>query len=98
MNHLCKDCSVDTASIELYMVHDLIWAVYGGGRGMLCIACLESRMERQLKPGDFTDFPINRGNLPQSPRLKRRCGEGTHCQILPSYYEDLLWRKATQSS
>lgn len=61
MNHpewQCKDCKVDT-QLEYYMVHDELWEEYGCDLGVLCVGCLENRMNRQLTPADFTDYPVN---------------------------------------
>jgi hypothetical protein len=60
---------------EYYMVHDALWKLAGmePDGGMLCIGCLETRLGRKLVRGDFTDYPINSGQLfPQSSRLRER--------------------------
>lgn len=51
------------------MVDDFVWIAAGmpfvavheheGQTGFLCVRCLERRVGRQLRPGDFTDAPIN---------------------------------------
>jgi hypothetical protein len=51
----CIDCGKNTHAGEYYMVHDEIWAASGVAPhgGMLCLACLERRIERPLTMGDF---------------------------------------------
>jgi hypothetical protein len=59
------------------MVTDEVWAAAGlhFNDGMLCISCLEQRLERRLKPADFADVPINLGIVfDQSSRLRARLG------------------------
>jgi hypothetical protein len=69
---------VDTIPREYYMVHRQVWedAQYASGRvRFLCIACLERRLGRQLRPDDFTDCPlneINRVHPDVSPLLRSR--------------------------
>lgn len=69
----CLDCGVVTIDIgEYYMVHDIIWdAANPMHHGMLCIGCLENRLGRPLRRGDFTDAPCNHMPLaiPRSARL-----------------------------
>lgn len=68
----CKDCSRNTFAMkEYYMVIAPVWKQAKGGRGLLCIGCLEKRIARKLQGDDFTTAPIN-FIFPQSPRLKRR--------------------------
>lgn len=62
----CKDCGEPTCpgrrhqrGWDWYMVHDEIWEEADGGRGDLCIHCLERRLGRRLYAEDFTDYPIN---------------------------------------
>ena len=59
---LCLDCGVDTGKIgEHYMLVDSTWSLTGLGKyGMLCISHVESRIGRQLTPGDFNDSYLNR--------------------------------------
>lgn len=58
------------------MVHDAVWDSATedfGGRGMLCIGCLENRLGGLLTSDDFTDCLLNMRNLIiGSPRLKNR--------------------------
>ena len=60
----CLDCGVNTADAhEYYMVKDNIWLkAHPKDDGMLCIACLETRLGRVLTCNDFTDAPVNNVN------------------------------------
>lgn len=75
-NDYCVDCDVDTLLIgEYYMVKSEVWALTGLGPhdGMLCITCLENRIDRQLTSKDFSDYPVN--SIPKmfrSDKLKSR--------------------------
>ncbi len=65
---LCLDCKHDTFRNEYYMLHDAVWqAANPKSRGMLCIGCLERRIDRRLCPHDFVDAAINN---PAQPLLK----------------------------
>ncbi len=63
----CIDCGTETNPIgpdqrsEMYMVHDDVWEAAGmtPNGGCLCIGCLEKRLGRQLRAGDFKDVPLN---------------------------------------
>jgi hypothetical protein len=75
----CKDCDKATmprtGRTEWYMVRDEVWHEANGGRGYLCIACLERRLGRQLTAADLTGAPINVEKAWDTPRLaavKRR--------------------------
>lgn len=75
---LCVDCGVSTKeNHEYYMVVDHVWRqtgipLGGCGNGMLCIGCLEGRVNRKLTPEDFTNYPINRGFFTPSDRAISR--------------------------
>jgi hypothetical protein len=59
---LCADCGVDIYEIhEYYMVHDCVWHKGAAKkRGMmLCVGCLEKRLDRKLTNRVFTDMPVN---------------------------------------
>jgi hypothetical protein len=46
---------------------------FGEHRYIMCIGCLETRLDRQLHSGDFTPAPINDPTDPHiSPRLRAR--------------------------
>ena len=72
----CVDCGVHTADIgEYYMVNDDVWTVHGVNTGMLCIGCLEHRMNRQLTSNDFSNCAlniVNNNHYDQSQRLVDR--------------------------
>jgi hypothetical protein len=69
----CAGCGENT-ELEYYMVHDQMWVSYGVGQAMLCIGCLEARLERQLNADDFTDCILNTVDMgwEKSERLKDR--------------------------
>jgi len=73
---LCLDCNKDTLRIsEYYMVHDKLWLKASPNDfGMLCIKCLEKRLNRKLSKKDFTDCPVNQGIFGLSPDLANRLG------------------------
>lgn len=56
----CVDCK-DNTKYEHYFVNSNVWFKLARmpEAGMLCIACLEARIGRELKPDDFTDCHIN---------------------------------------
>ncbi|SOD63658.1 hypothetical protein SAMN06297387_11211 [Streptomyces zhaozhouensis] len=79
----CVDCH-SSIKDEFFMVHDPVWAKarmenYGG---FLCVGCLEKRIGRRLRRGDFTDCPMNKPDftyldgrpVPKSRRLRNRLG------------------------
>jgi hypothetical protein len=71
----CLDCGVDTGKIgEFYFIKTELWLkVVGTTKGMLCIGCLEKRMERRLCKTDFTSATINNPRfVPKSQRLMDR--------------------------
>ena len=78
----CWDCGFNTLhGHEYYMVDNELWesaTIYAandnhcGTDVMLCVGCLENRIGGVLTPGDFPDYPINRGFFPMSPRLMNR--------------------------
>ena len=75
----CYDCGVCTdCSAEYYMVEDEVWSLAGNGKrtpGILCIGCLEQRLDRLLTKDDFAPVPLNEMPFwPRSERLKSRLG------------------------
>lgn len=70
----CHDCAACTnCDFEYYMVHDEIWNGSGLDYGMLCIGCLEQRIQKLLTARDFTDAPINQiGREIGTARLQAR--------------------------
>lgn len=58
---ICIDCHRNTMVLgEYYMVHETVWKkAHPGMKGMLCVSCLEKRLQRQLVAADFTHYPIN---------------------------------------
>lgn len=77
MDWRCKDCKCNTWT-EYYMVHDHVWrvAAFKTPTILLCISCLENRLDRELTAADFTDCPLNIQdedvNWGRSPLLQRR--------------------------
>ena len=65
---LCLDCKVDTGKIgEHYFVDTDLWlSAVGSKVGMLCIGCLETRLQRKLTASDFPSISIN------SPRYEKK--------------------------
>ena len=60
-SYYCMDCGVDTLEIkEFYMIQDELWAQINPQlEGLLCIGCVEKRLGRKLKPGDFPSYETN---------------------------------------
>lgn len=59
----CQDCLKDTGGDDYYMVTDEVWdAAHPSNAGMICLACLETRIGRGLHRLDFIDAPINHWN------------------------------------
>ena len=56
---LCLDCSQDP---EYYMVTSEIWkkAGFKNSLGIICIDCLEKRLNKRLGLDDFSDVPLNK--------------------------------------
>ena len=68
---------IEDGTWEWYMVHDRVWAAAGmdtgtiplGGRGFLCVGCLEARLGRRLRRRDFIDAPVNWPSAIDTPRM-----------------------------
>lgn len=75
-NPVCMDCGVDTEAInEEYMILDDLWRIaVPSEAGMLCVACLEKRLGRELRRGDFPRYAQSAfdDGMPASDRLKKR--------------------------
>jgi len=58
---LMPDTPIGSRDWQRYMVHDHIWEESGMGPddGYLCIACLEGRLKRRLRPFDLQPLRIN---------------------------------------
>jgi hypothetical protein len=81
----CLDCGVDTAVIcESYMVRDDVWrAAHPAGEGILCVACLERRLGRELEFEDFVWLPINvEAVFAGSKLLRKRLGASLIMHLL----------------
>ena len=57
---------------EIYTVRDTVWKTAGMEPmgGCLCVGCLEKRLDRRLRPKDFTRHPFN--TMPGTKRLTER--------------------------
>ena len=76
----CVECKVNTLRApkgigEYYMVKHFVWALTNGGKGMLCIGCVEKQIGRELTPNDFLDCPLNKDMDGRSERLLQRRGQ-----------------------
>ena len=71
LNWNCKDCGRDTRD-EYYTVHDEVWAESKGGKDLLCIQCLETRLGRRLTKDDFTADLVNTDDVIRATLLKSR--------------------------
>lgn len=70
----CFDCGINTRR-EFYMVDHSLWYYCGVRVGLLCIECLERRMQRFLCWFDFTPCVLNKKNYWSekiSDRLRNR--------------------------
>ena len=58
---LCLDCNIDTGKIhEHYFIHTPLWlSINKTINGMLCISCLEKRLNRILTKDDFPQVHVN---------------------------------------
>lgn len=104
-NLYCLDCDADIlAAGEYYKVFEKVWDAatkkkaprssrHTGpqfqSQSMLCIGCLEARIQRQLGPGDFYDCEVNNGfDAKKSQKLLARLGRTREasgdCQPAPS--------------
>lgn len=75
----CHDCKQNVLDLQeyCYMVHDSIWEgearMRCGDDNVLCVACIEARIGRKLRPVDFpSDIPLNFYTNAQSLRLYYR--------------------------
>lgn len=72
----CVDCNRCT-KLEHYFVNSNIWFILAGmpEDGMLCVDCIENRIDRELNSSDFTDAHINnpRTNA-MTDKLRNRIG------------------------
>lgn len=72
---ICMDCKIQTDEInEYYMINEDLWYLINPDiNGMLCIGCVEQRLDRKLTSIDFTDAPINTNpKYRRSLRLQNR--------------------------
>lgn len=76
----CRDCKRNTALLgEYFMVSDDLWRDANPDTlgGFLCVLCLERRVGRTLRPGDFTSCRTNNDpTLYRSALLCSRLSKG----------------------
>ena len=58
----CLICKVDTRYEHFYLLDEIWYLVHDSKDGMLCINCIEEKLERKLTKADFTDCFINKIN------------------------------------
>lgn len=94
MSFLCTDCGVNTCTIdEYYMVCSDTWnkATKDNPAYMLCIGCLETRLQRNLTSLDFALCPLNVINITKgSERLRDRIDGNLNT------YKKIIWQKHNQ--
>ncbi len=56
--NFCHHCEGEA---EYYMITDLLWEKASKGELLLCLSCVQSRVNRKLEFLDFTSAPINFG-------------------------------------
>jgi hypothetical protein len=79
---VCIDCGIDTVrNREYYMLHDAVW-LEANPDGMLCVVCVERRLERQLRPSDFVDMPVNCTGDPDDPKSARLLSRMTGIPVI----------------
>lgn len=57
----CGKCTLDMENFNYYMVKDSLWIKFGALKNMLCLRCLETRMNRPINMEDLPEklIPIN---------------------------------------
>jgi hypothetical protein len=79
---LCADCAVECWPWEMFMVTDEVWAQIGADSAVLCVGCLEDRLDRLLAPEDFPAVALNDDHPTDSVRLRTRKGSGRRTEEL----------------
>lgn len=81
----CHDCGHDTNAMgELFMLKDYLWGYAASRKSythMLCIGCVEQRLNIRLNKWDFISCPLNlnpHGRWSQSLRLRHRLQNEEH--------------------
>ena len=69
---------------EIYTVRDTVWKTAGMEPmgGCLCVGCLEKRLDRRLRPKDFTRHPFNTSRGVRRHRYVRRVQRRADCEAL----------------
>ena len=71
----CAECEVNVKGIfeYHYKLKSEIWLKVANSCDLLCIGCLEKRLQRRLTPTDFTNESVNSRNFgKKSARLLNR--------------------------
>jgi len=79
---VCVDCGVECWPWEMFMLTDAVWAETGAGEAVLCIGCVEDRLDRVLEPDDFPPVSLNDDRPVDSVRLRTRKGSGRRTEEL----------------
>lgn len=72
----CVECSFNTIEVDdegichYYMVNNDVWAAAGQPDGMLCLFCLQNRLERKLHRHDFMSIEMNSPIIRDIPMLR----------------------------
>lgn len=59
---LCLFCNKDTKYEHFYLKDEVWFKVHNSKKGMVCINCVEIKLNRKLCKKDFTDCYINKLN------------------------------------
>jgi hypothetical protein len=80
---LCLQCGGNTSQMkEHYFVKPEVWyAAHSSEAGMLCVACLEGRLGRELNASDFTGAHINDPRRNAMSALLRSRVEGVKVSV-----------------
>lgn len=72
----CMDCGINTFfTEEYYMLEDKVWLSITKSEerlGVLCISCVEKRLDRKLESNDFSDCSLNKSFI---------CGPKSKCLL-----------------
>jgi hypothetical protein len=96
---LCRDCQIDVhkSGDYAYMLKNSVWRkVELKGNGVLCIACVEACLGRELRAEDLNETaPLTMRGYLTNPVLRKRMG-----QLTPTGYATIqtLYRKCVPSS
>jgi hypothetical protein len=66
----------------MFAVTDEVWAQIGADSAVLCVGCLENRLDRVLGSDDFPPVAVNDDHATDSVRLRTRKGSGRRTEEL----------------